>query len=389
MKCKFIMGRCLLLNRAYFDNSATTFLCEEAKEAIFSACDVGGNPSSLHTLGTIASEMINSARETIAKSIGALSQEIYFTSGGTESNNMAIVGAVKALHRRGKKIVTTAFEHSSVGATMKQLEADGFSVVYLSPDESGTVPISAFLDAIDENTILVSCMSVNNETGAFLPIDKIKKAIKAKNSPAYFHCDLTQSYLKYPVNLRKIDADLISFSAHKIHGPKGVGALYIKKGVRILPRTFGGEQENSLRPGTEPTILINGFGAAVESFGSADENAKKVREIKNYIIEKLQGFDDIKINSPKNSSDYILSLSVLGIRSETMLHFLEAKGVFVSSGSACAKGKPSHVLTTLKFDKRRADSTIRISFSKFNTIAQADMLIDGILEARDTLIKSK
>ena len=236
------------MTEAYFDNSATTFLCKEAKDAILSACEIGGNPSSLHSLGTIASEMINSARETIAKSIGADKNEIYFTSGGTESNNMAIVGAVKALHRRGKKIVTTAFEHSSVLATMKQLELQGFSVVYLSPDESGTVPIRAFLDAIDENTILVSCMSVNNETGAHLPIDKIKKAIKTKNSPAYFHCDLTQSFLKYPVNLRTIDADLISFSAHKIHGPKGVGALYIKKGVRILPRTFGGEQENALRP---------------------------------------------------------------------------------------------------------------------------------------------
>ena len=374
---------------AYFDNSATTFVCENAKSAMLEACDIGGNPSSLHKLGTVACDMINSAREKIASSIGAQMQEIYFTSGGTEANNMAIIGAVKALHRRGKKIVTTAFEHSSVLATMKQLETDGFTVVYLSPDESGTVPISAFLDAIDENTILVSCMSVNNETGAFLPIDKIKKAIKAKNSPAYFHCDLTQSYLKYPINLRKIEADLISFSAHKIHGPKGVGALYIKKGVRILPRTFGGEQENALRPGTEPTILISGFGAAVESFGNPNENAEIVRKIKNYIIDKLKGFDDIVINSPENSSDYILSLAVIGIRSETMLHFLEEKGVFISSGSACAKGKPSHVLTSLKFDKRRADSTIRISFSKFNTINQADLLINGILDARDSLIKSK
>ena len=383
------MGRCLCLSEAYFDNSATTALCEEAKNAMIKSFEISGNPSSLHKMGIRSSEALENSRKIIAKAIGATENEIYFTSGGTESNNMAIVGTAKALHRRGKKIVTTAFEHSSVLATMKQLENDGFNIVYLSPDENGTIPISAFLDAIDENTILVSCMSVNNETGAHLPIDKIKKAIVRKNSPAYFHCDLTQSFLKYPINVKKLDADLISFSAHKIHGPKGVGALYIKKGARILPRTFGGEQEKSLRPGTEPTILISGFGAAVESFGSASENAQKVKEIKNYIIEKLQGFDDIIINSPKNSSDYILSLAVLGIRSETMLHFLEEKDVFVSSGSACAKGKPSHVLTTLGLDKRTADSTIRISFSKFNTISQADMLINGILQARDSLIKSK
>ncbi len=383
------MGRCLCLNEAYFDNSATTALCEEAKIAMSEMFENYGNPSSLHKMGIRSSKALEKARLVIANAIGASANEIYFTSGGTESNNMAIIGTVKALHRRGKKIVTTAFEHSSVEHTMKQLEKDGFEVVYLSPDESGTIPIRAFLDAIDENTILVSCMSINNETGARLPVDMIKKAIIRKNSPAYFHCDLTQSFLKYPVNVKKLDADLISFSAHKIHGPKGVGALYIKKGTRILPRTFGGEQENALRPGTEPTILISGFGAAVESFGSVQENAQKVKEIKNYIIEKLQGFDDIIINSPENSSDYILSLSVLGIRSETMLHFLEEKGVFVSSGSACAKGKPSHVLTALGFNKNRADSTIRISFSKFNTISQADMLINAVLQARDSLIKSK
>ena len=272
---------------------------------------------------------------------------------------------------------------------MKQLEADGFEVVYLKPDESGTVPISAFLDAIDEKTILVSVMSVNNETGCFLPIDKIKKVIVRKNSPALFHCDATQSFMKYDINLKKCGIDLLTISAHKIHGPKGVGALYIKKGVRILPRTFGGEQEKGLRPGTEPLILINGFAAAVEDFGVSTENAKKCAEIKQYIKEKLENYEDIIINSPENSSDYILNISVIGIRSETMLHFLEQREVFVSSGSACAKGKPSHVLSALGFSPKRIDSAIRISFSKFNDISQADRLIDGIISARDTLIKSK
>lgn len=378
-----------IIPEAYFDNSATTKLCEKAKIAVNEACECYGNPSSLHKLGTVSGEILDNSRKTVAKSLKCLPEEIYFTSGGTESDNMAIVGAVKALHRRGKKIVTTAFEHSAVINTMKQLENDGFEVVYLKPDESGTVPISAFIEAIDDKTILVSCMSVNNETGAYLPIELIKKAITAKNSPALFHCDATQSYMKYPINPSALGIDLLTVSAHKIHGPKGVGALYIKKGVRILPRTFGGEQERGLRPGTEPLILIHSFSAAITDFGDSEENKRKARAIKNYITEKLKDYDDIIINSPENSSDYILNISVLGIRSETMLHYLENKGVYISSGSACAKGKASHVLVSLGFDKARADSALRISFSKYNDLIQADRLIDGIITAKNTLIKSK
>lgn len=377
------------MSEAYFDNSATTMLCEKAKQSIINACECYGNPSSLHKLGTVSNEMLKASREVIAKSIGANADEIYFTSGGTESDNIALLGAAHSLCRRGKRIVTTAFEHSAVINTLKQLEAEGFEVVYLKPDESGSVPMSAFLEAINEQTILVSCMSVNNETGAFLPIQSIKKIIEKKKSPAYFHCDLTQSYLKYPVSVKKLGVDLLTLSAHKIHGPKGVGALFVKKGVRILAHTFGGEQEKGLRPGTESLILINGFKGAVEDFGNATENAQKVKEIKDYIIEKLINESDIIINSPENSSDYILSIAVLGIRSETMLHFLEAENIYVSSGSACAKGKASHVLTALGYDKKRADSTIRISFSKLNTLSQADMLINGIITAKNTLIKSK
>lgn len=377
------------MSEAYFDNSATTMLCEKAKQSIINACECYGNPSSLHKLGTVSNEMLKASREVIAKSIGAMADEIYFTSGGTESDNIALLGAAHSLCRRGKRIVTTAFEHSAVINTLKQLEAEGFEVVYLKPDESGSVPMSAFLEAINEQTILVSCMSVNNETGAFLPIQSIKKIIEKKKSPAYFHCDLTQSYLKYPVSVKKLGVDLLTLSAHKIHGPKGVGALFVKKGVRILAHTFGGEQEKGLRPGTESLILINGFKGAVEDFGNATENAQKVKEIKDYIIEKLKNESDVIINSPENSSDYILSIAVLGIRSETMLHFLEAENIYVSSGSACAKGKASHVLTALGYDKKRADSTIRISFSKLNTLSQADMLINGIITAKNTLIKSK
>lgn len=379
----------LFITEAYFDNSATTKLCDEAKQAVLQACECYGNPSSLHNLGTVSQELLENARKTVAKSLKSLPDEIYFTSGGTESDNMAIVGAVKALHRRGKKIVTTAFEHSAVMNTMKQLENDGFEVVYLKPDESGTVPVSAFQEAIDEKTILVSCMSVNNETGAFLPVESIKKIVSLKGSPALFHCDATQSYLKYPISPSALGIDLLTVSAHKIHGPKGVGALYIKKGVRILPRTFGGEQEKGLRPGTEPLILIHSFAAAVNAFGDRAENIRKASAVKKYIIEKLSVYEDITVNSPENSSDYILNISVKGVRSETMLHYLEKLGVYISSGSACAKGKPSHVLSALGFDKARADSALRISFSKYNDLIQADRLINGIISAKNTLIKSK
>lgn len=390
------MGRCWQMDGAcvrdyskYFDNAATTPLCEGAKSAIVDAFDCFGNPSSLHTLGTSGAAIVKSTAEKIATALKVSADEIIFTSGGTESDNLAIRGAVAALSRRGNKIVTTAFEHSAVANTFKSLQDDGFEVVFLKPDSTGTVPISAFIDAIDEKTILVSCMSINNETGARLPIESLKKAITFKNSPALLHIDATQSFLKYDIFPRKLGIDLLTVSAHKIYAPKGVGALYIKKGVRIKPITFGGEQFSSLRPGTEPTLLIAGFGGAIDEFGDNKQNAVYVRELKQRVIDNLSSCEAIKINSPKDSSDYILNLSVKGIRSETMLHFLEQESFFVSSGSACAKGKKSHVLQSLGLDNATSDSAIRISFSKYNTFESVDALCERILLAERTLIKSK
>lgn len=373
----------------YFDNAATTPLCSGAKKAIIDALECFGNPSSLHLLGTKGASIIKSTAEKLAAVLKVSADEIIFTSGGTESDNLAIRGAVEALKRRGNKIVTTAFEHSAVANTFKALQEQGFEVVFLTPDSSGTVPIQAFIDAIDEKTILVSCMSVNNETGAFLPIEQLKKAIDFKKSPALLHIDATQSFLKYDIFPQKLGIDLLTISAHKIYAPKGVGALYIKKGVRIKPIMFGGEQFSSIRPGTEPTLLIAGFGGAIEDFGEAKANAKHVQVLKNRVIENLSVCPAVKVNSPKDSSDYILNISVKGIRSETMLHFLEQKGFFVSSGSACAKGKKSHVLSALGLDNASADSAIRISFSKFNTLSSVDELCEQILLAERTLIKSK
>lgn len=371
----------------YFDNAATTELSQYVKEQMYSAMDIFGNPSSLHMLGIDAENIIICAKKSIANTLKCRSDEIFFTSGGTESDNTAIFGAVQAMKRRGNKIVTTAFEHSAVLSPLKELENEGFEVVYLKPDENGTISEQCFYDAIDEKTILVTVMHINNETGAILPIDKIKGIIKSKNSPALFHCDATQSFCKYDIFPSKWGIDLLTASAHKIHGPKGIGFLYTANGVKIKPLLYGGLQQKGFRPGTESTILIAGFDAAIKDFGDKNKNRANVQNVKQYIIEKLSNVDGITINSPKNSSDYILSISVCGIKSETLLHFLENDEIYVSSGSACSKGKLSHVVEALGMDRKRADSVLRISFSKYSTTDEADKLVECIKNAQSRLIR--
>lgn len=375
------------MHRGYFDNAATTEICERSKQAMTNAFDCFGNPSSLHDLGTKSAVLLDQSRDSVANALGVEKDQLFFTSGGTESNNIAIFGAVNALKRRGNRIVTTSIEHPAVLNCMIQLQKQGFEVVFLNPDETGTIPIESFKQAINKETILVSVMHINNETGAVMPVKKIKTLIKNANSPAVLHCDATQGFLKYVLQAEQDGIDLMTISAHKVHGPKGIGALYVKKGVRLIPLIFGGGQEKGMRSGTEPLILIAGFAAAVEDIGDIRENATHVKSIKDYIINKLSSYNDIILNSPEISSDYILNLSVMGIKSETMLHFLEQRGVYVSSGSACSKGKLSHVLKSMEFDNRRIDSAIRISFSRFNTIEDADMLIEGIEKAREIIIR--
>lgn len=362
----------------YLDNSATTKVSEAAaQKALELMREEFANPSSLHAMGFRASKELESARETVATFIGADSSEIYFTSGGTEANNMAVFGAAYAHKRKGNRIVTTAVEHSSVYESMVQLQKEDFDVVFLSPDRHGVINIDDVIDAIDQKTILVSLMYINNEVGAITPISDIAAAIKRNRSPALLHTDAVQALGKVEFKASRLGADLITISGHKIHAPKGVGAIYIKKGVRILPRTFGGKQEGKLRPGTEALPLIGAFGTAVSEL-NVQENRKVATELRAYLWDKLSQMPDIVINSPEDGSPFILNFSVKGIRSETMLHHLATLGVYVSSGSACSKGGKSRVLAAMGLEEDIADSAIRVSFSRHNTTADCDALIEGI-----------
>lgn len=371
----------------YLDNSATTQVSTAAaQKALDIMCNIYGNPSSLHTMGIEAEKELETARKTIAKTIGCESDELFFTSGGTEANNTAIFGAVKALKRRGNKIVTSSVEHSSVMETMAQLEADGFEVTYLTPDQNGVITADQIKNAVDDKTILVSVMTANNEVGSINDISKIRKIITAKKSPALIHTDAVQAFGKLNIKVKKLDVDLMTISSHKVHGPKGVGALYIKKGKRILPLHFGGEQEKKIRPGTEALPLIGAFGVAVGEI-DIDTNYEIVKSLNDYAKEQLSQIDSITFNSKENALPYILNISVKGIRSETMLHYLAQNNVYVSSGSACAKGKPSHVLSAMGINKDSADSALRISFSKLNTKEDIDALVKHIIEGINNLAK--
>ncbi len=372
----------------YLDNSATTRICSEAAEKMIDVINnVYGNPSSLHKKGQEAEAEIKAARRAVADSLGVSDKEIFFTSGGTEANNLAVFGAAWARRKRGNKIVTTAVEHSSVFESCKELENEGFEVAYLLPEKNGCISEEQLSEAIDENTILVTVMMVNNETGAVFPVECIRRIVEKKNAPALIHCDAVQAYGKTSVKPYKIGCDLLTVSAHKIHGPKGSGALFVKKGTRIKPIHYGGEQEMKLRPGTEALPLIAGFGAAAANIGDVRENYIKMWNLRDYAAKRLLAIDGVALNSPANSLPYILNVSALGVRSETMLHHLEKRNVYISSGSACAKGKASHVLSALGLPVERQDSALRISFSKFSNEKEVDELAAAIEEGLRTLVK--
>ncbi|MBQ1546026.1 MAG: cysteine desulfurase [Clostridia bacterium] len=373
----------------YFDNSATTKVSTKAAAAVLKLMTEDfGNPSSLHSKGLEAEHHLTAARRIIAASIGATESEVIFTSGGTEANNLAVFGAAHARAKRGNRIVTTAAEHSSVLESCMALEKEGFEVIYINPDSDGHISVESIEDAVDKKTILVSVMAVNNETGAIFPVDSIARIIKRKNAPALFHIDAVQAYGKIPLKTSSLGCDLMTVSSHKIHGPKGCGALFIKKGVYIKPLLYGGEQEKKIRPGTEALPLIVGFAKAAEEIGDFSRRQENAADLRDYILTELTKTGGVFVNSPNDALPYILNISVVGIRSETMLHYLEKRGVYISSGSACAKGKKSHVLKAMGLDAARADSALRISFSSDSTKEQADILIKAIKEGMTSLVKA-
>lgn len=371
----------------YLDNSATTKPCAAAVEAAVQMMTENfGNASSLHGAGVQAMKVLMEARRTIADELGCDSAELYFTSGGTEANNLAVFGAAQAGRHKGRRIVTTAVEHESVLAPCAELEKAGFEVVRLQPDTYGRITAAQIAEAINEETILVSVMHVNNETGAIFPVETIRGAIKRKGAPALLHIDCVQSFGKLAVRTKKLDADLLTVTAHKIHGPKGAGALYIKKGVHIPPRTFGGEQESRMRPGTESTPLIAAFAAAVRSLPDRRETQKRIQALNDAARTGMEALG-MRINSAPDASPYILNAALDGIRSQTLIQFLSSRGVCVSSGSACAKGKRSHVLQAMGLADDRIDSSIRVSFSRDNTEEDVAALCTALQEAKAQLAR--
>lgn len=369
----------------YLDNSATTAVCKAAADkALYMMTDNYGNPSSLHKMGIRAEEEVEKAREIIARTLSVDSREIIFTSGGTEANNTAVFGAAQALRRRGDRVIVSSVEHPSVHESAKRLSELGFDVHYAPVDKDGAVDIEALKALLNNKTILVSVMAVNNETGTIQPIERVSKLVHKLSPEALFHCDAVQAYCKMPLKPQKYGVDLMTVSAHKIHGAKGAGALYIRSGARISPLLYGGEQQKKLRPGTESAPLIAAFGAAA---AEADIQADSgyIRELSSYALGLLRQTDGISINSPADALPYIINISAEGIRSETMLHHLESTGVYVSSSSACAKGKRSYVLEAMGLSDKRIDSSLRISFSKYNTKEDIDALTAGLRTGIATL----
>lgn len=369
---------------AYFDNSATTKVLDCVKDAVVDAMCVNyGNPAAKHRKGVIAENLIREAKQAIADTLKVQEKEILFTSGGTESNNMALIGTALANRRTGKHLITTGVEHPSIYNTMSFLEEMGFDVTYLPVDHQGHISLEELENAVRDDTILVSVMYVNNEVGAVEPIEEIGKCIKKKNPRTIFHVDAIQAYGKYKIRPKKQGIDLLSVSGHKIHGPKGVGFLYIRDGVKIRPIIFGGGQQKGMRSGTENVPGCVGLGvAAREAYKDFDARIEKLYTLRERLIAGLKTLGKVTINASEDrtGAPQIVSASFEGVRSEVLLHALEDKGVYVSSGSACSSNHPgiSGTLKGIGVKKELLDSTIRFSLGDLNTEEEVDYAI-GVL----------
>lgn len=387
----FILLKGSIMLEIYLDNCATTKACEVAVESAAEAMrNIYGNPSSLHKKGFEAEKLVSSAREAIAGVLCCEDNEIYFTSGATEANNLAIIGAAAANKRKGTRLVISAIEHPSVKEAANFLTGQGFEVIEVLPSSDGTFRPEDFAKAIDEKTILVSCMFVNNETGLIMPINDIAKAVKFKNPSVLVHVDAVQAFLKLPIKLKGSFIDMMSISGHKAFAPKGIGALYKKRSVRILAQSYGGGQQDGLRSGTECVPLISALKAAVAyNVPNMEKNTAHYKSLNSFLRGELSKIEAIKLNSDQSSADYILNFSVEGIRSEIMLHYLEQLEIYVSSGSACSKGKRSYALEALGMTHREIDTAIRVSFSPDTTIEMLEIFIDKLKSGISSLAKMR
>lgn len=370
----------------YLDNSATSACFEEvAKLMTKILCEDYGNPSSMHRKGFTAERYIKEAKDTFARILKVNAKELYFTSGGTESDNLALIGCALANKRSGNHIITTSIEHPAVLETCAYLQKQGFEITYLPVDANGVVRLEDLQKAMTPDTILVSIMHTNNEIGSLQPIMEAGKLIKKINPKCLFHVDAVQGFGKARIYPKKMNVDLLSISSHKIHGPKGVGLLYVEEKVKILPIQFGGGQQKNIRSGTENVAGIAGMAMAANMlYEKLDEEVIQLYELKKYFVEGLKKIPDTQVNGLTNefSAPHIISFSVLGVRSEVLLHSLEDKGIYVSAGSACASNHPqtSKTLMAIGLDKKYWDSTIRFSMSVFTTKEEIDYTLKTLYD---------
>jgi cysteine desulfurase len=373
----------------YLDNSATTFIFDDVLQKMNSIYkDMNFNPSSAYNVASLAENEIKQARQIISKSINSFENEIYFTSGGSEGNNTAILGIARANKNKGKHIITSTVEHDCVYNTIKYLQDnEGFDVTFIKPDKYGVINIDSVIESVRDDTILVSLMQVNNELGSINDIQEISKAVKSKNKMTYIHTDAVQSYMKLDIDVKSLNVDLLTASAHKIHAAKGSGFLYVKKNTKITPLIFGGGQENGFRGGTENVAGISALSKAVLIHNNLDTNdIKLTRDYLKSSIEK--NISDISINTPDFSAPHIISVSFAGIKSEILLHYLEMDNIYVSTGSACSsKKKVSRILENINIDNKYKDGTIRFSLSYENTKEQMDIVVEKLKKYVDEIRK--
>ena len=373
----------------YLDNSATTFIFDDVLQKMNSIYkDMNFNPSSAYNVASLAENEIKQARQIISRSINSFENEIYFTSGGSEGNNTAILGIARANKNKGKHIITSTVEHDCVYNTIKYLQDnEGFDVTFIKPDKYGVINIDSVIESVRDDTILVSLMQVNNELGSINDIQEISKAVKSKNKMTYIHTDAVQSYMKLDIDVKSLNVDLLTASAQKIHAAKGSGFLYVKKNTKITPLIFGGGQENGFRGGTENVAGISALSKAVLIHNNLDTNdIKLTRDYLKSSIEK--NISDISINTPDFSAPHIISVSFAGIKSEILLHYLEMDNIYVSTGSACSsKKKVSRILENINIDNKYKDGTIRFSLSYENTKEQMDIVVEKLKKYVDEIRK--